>query len=567
MITDFCEIFQVEQIHYLLESCYEITGIRSAILDADAHVILDAGWLKTCKIFKCTENSVCASCQECRDLVKKQYINFEGKGHAYKCRNGYWNLAMPIVVAGQFMGIFLAGQFFPGSSPSHHGKDRNENSELNGLVPISSYDQLRKMVIFFNNMFKEQASLRLKTNGSRGGIREQKTAGPLLYRCRNTELTRQLAGGLAHDFNNILQSIIGYSELLVMKLDKDERIRGYAEKVLCSAHRGAKLTDRLIAFSGKPVSNEVPLDIGRFVSELEKRLRNQMMEGICFMINAPEKGLFALADRWQIEQILLNLVTNAVDAMPKGGFFTIEVLPAVIDENFIGKHGFGEAGEYVSISVKDTGRGMDDETRMKLFEPFFSTKEVGMGLGLAIVGGIVMQLDGFMTVDSAPGRGSTIRIYLPRINLEYCATSEKTTQEKSPFIGSETILLADDDKSIRELNCMILQEAGYKVIKAVDGQDALEKFKEKQETIDLLALDVMMPKMDGKRAYEEIRKLRPDIRTIFVSGYTKDLFLDRELGGEYVSFLSKPVHPFDFLKKVREALDDRSAGDSCNGCG
>ncbi len=187
----------------------------------------------------------------------------------------------------------------------------------------------------------------------------------------------------------------------------------------------------------------------------------------------------------------------------------------------------------------------------------------GMGLGLAVVGGIFKQLKGVMTVESAQEKGSTIRVYLSSFTQGHSPSSEEAIQEQSLFNGRETILLADDDKSVRELNCMILQEAGYKVIETVDGQDALEKFREKQETIDLLVLDVMMPKMDGKKAYEAIRKLRPDIRTIFVTGYTNGLFLDGERG-EYVSFLSKPVHPYEFLKKVREVLNNNSANGSCN---
>jgi two-component system cell cycle sensor histidine kinase/response regulator CckA len=280
-------------------------------------------------------------------------------------------------------------------------------------------------------------------------------------------------------------------------------------------------------------------------------------EDIDLKIKCVEKELVVMADKGQIEQVLINLVTNAREAMPRVGAMTIEVLPAIIDDEFIHLYGYGKPGNYACLSVADTGNGMDKETKEKIFEPFFTKKEVGKrsGLGLAIVYGIIKQHNGFIGVFSEEGKGTTFRVYLPLI-YDKISDSNKIISETPSAGGTETILLAEDDAILRELNRLILSSAGYSVIEAVDGEDALNKFMVHQNEIDILTFDVIMPKIDGKKAYEEISKVRPELKVIFMSGYAKDI-IDREcFMKDEVSFMAKPLMPSDLLNKVRYLLDN-----------
>jgi CheY-like chemotaxis protein len=263
-----------------------------------------------------------------------------------------------------------------------------------------------------------------------------------------------------------------------------------------------------------------------------------------------------MADKGQIEQVLMNLVTNAKDAMPRGGTLTIDVSPVAMEERLVHEDGFGEPGNYACLTVADTGQGMDDETRERIFEPFFTTKEVGKGtgLGMAIIYGIILQHNGYISVYSKKERGTTFKIYLPLI-AGWIREAHDTPGAETPTGGRETVLLAEDDAAVRELHRMILEEAGYKVIGAVDGQDALDRFMENRSEIDLLATDVIMPKMNGKSLYEEIRKIRPNMKVLFISGYTKDIIVERGVLEDEFNVIAKPVTSHELLGKVREVLD------------
>ncbi len=387
-------------------------------------------------------------------------------------------------------------------------------------------------------------------------ITERKNLEAQLNQAQKMEAIGQLAGGIAHDFNNILTAIIGYSEILTMRIDKDNPLRRHVEQVLNSAGRAVELTSGLLAFSRKQVLHPKPLDLGETVLDLKKMLRRLILEDIDFKTTVAVEQLIVMADKGQIVQVLMNLVTNARDAMPRGGTLEIDVSPAVIDEKFVLAHGFGEPGNYACISVSDTGCGMDEVTRKKIFEPFFTTKEVGKGtgLGLAIIYGIIKQHNGYVTVESAPGKGAAFRVYLPLIT-DSCKEVNDLRIEEPPVGGTETILLAEDDETVRELHGTILKEAGYTVIEAVDGRHALDEFMEHQSEVDLVAADVIMPKIDGKRLYEEIRKVRSDVKVLFMSGYTKDVIDQRGIMEDEYNFMAKPVMPSELLKKVRKILD------------
>ena len=385
---------------------------------------------------------------------------------------------------------------------------------------------------------------------------ERKKLEAQLQQAQKMEAIGQLAGGIAHDFNNILTAIIGYSEIICMRMDKKSPLRHYVDQVQTSAGRAAELTASLLAFSRKQVLHIKPIDLCEVVRGLKKMLGRIIREDIDFQTKVAERDLIVLADKGQIEQVLMNLVTNAKDAMPNGGSLAIEVYPAVMDNRFMHAHGFGEPGNYACISVTDTGHGMDEETRKRIFEPFFTTKEVGKGtgLGMAIIYGIIKQHNGYINVYSEPDRGTTFSIYLPLITEE--KQEEHDTQNvEPPAGGTERILLAEDDVTVRELHRMILEEAGYTVIEAVDGQDAFDKFIEHKAEVDILATDVIMPKIDGKSLYEEIRKICPDIKVLFMSGYTKDIVIRKGIIEDELGFINKPVTSFELLKKLRSILD------------
>jgi CheY-like chemotaxis protein len=262
-----------------------------------------------------------------------------------------------------------------------------------------------------------------------------------------------------------------------------------------------------------------------------------------------------MADAGQIEQVLMNLATNARDAMPGKGRLTIATDMAFLGEDFIRVHGYGKIGKHAHISVSDNGSGMDKETMVWIFEPFFTTKQVGRGtgLGLSMVYGIVKQHEGFITVSSEPGKGTTFDIYFPPAGT--AAVEDKVTEEAPIAGGPETILIVEDSPEIREMLCQVLATAGYKVIEAADGQEGVEKFIEHKEEVDLVILDVIMPRKNGREAYEEIRGIDGKIKAIFTSGYTADI-ISRQgiLEGEY-NFLAKPLSPNMILSKVRETLD------------
>lgn len=265
-----------------------------------------------------------------------------------------------------------------------------------------------------------------------------------------------------------------------------------------------------------------------------------------------------MADSGQIEQVLMNLATNARDAMPKGGPLTIETKSIKIDEEFIKAHGYGEERMYAVVSVTDTGVGMDEKTREKIFEPFFTTKETGKGtgLGLAMVYGIIKQHNGYINCYSELGKGTSFKIYLPL--FESMPVSKTVTEGAAvavPTGGTETILVAEDEESVRRLMKEVLEEDGYKVIEAADGEEAVNKFMENKDKIDLLLLDIVMPKMNGKEVYERIKKIKPDIKLLMASGYPADFITQKGIIEEGFNFVAKPMSPTKLLMKVRGVLD------------
>ena len=388
-------------------------------------------------------------------------------------------------------------------------------------------------------------------------VTERKLLEDQLRQAQKMESIGTLAGGIAHDFNNILSAIIGYGNIVLMKMPKDDPQRLNVEHMLDAGDRAAHLTKDLLLFSRKQISERKPVDLNDIIRKVETFLKRVIGEDVECRTLLANEPLPVLGDAHQLEQVLMNFATNARDAMPKGGMFSISTEQVRFDSEFISAHGFGKPGSYVLATISDTGKGMDEAVREHIFEPFFTTKEVGKGtgLGLAVVYGIVSQHEGFINVYSEPGEGSIFKIYLPLIkaNVDEIAA---TTDER-PRGGTETILLAEDDEVVRNLIRTILEEFGYRVIAANDGRDAVLKYQQNREAISLLLFDLIMPMKTGKEACDEIRAINPDIKVAFLSGYAADLIGQHALLDEKACVMQKPISPTLLLKKVREELDKK----------
>jgi len=363
-----------------------------------------------------------------------------------------------------------------------------------------------------------------------------------------------LTGGIAHDFNNILTALMGYATLIKMKLDKGSPLGLYVDQVLSASEKAADLTRSLLTFSRQQSVELIPLNINDTIKATKKLLNRLLTEDIELCTSLTKDDTVVMADRSQMDQILFNLVSNARDAMPKGGTLTIGTAIVDVDGGFIRTHGFGKPGRYVVINVSDTGTGMDEATQEKIFDPFFTTKDPGKGtgLGLATVYGIVKQHNGYIIVYSQANRGAAFHVYLP---AAMARADEKLDTETPIPRGKETILIAEDDEKVRHIMREALQEYGYKTIEAIDGEDAIDKFKQHRGDIDLIVLDSVMPKKNGREAYEEMRGIDPDIRVLFTSGYTKDIVLDKGIQDKEFDFIAKPLCLEKLLRKVREVLD------------
>ncbi len=376
-----------------------------------------------------------------------------------------------------------------------------------------------------------------------------------LHHSQKMEAIGQLAGGVAHEFNNIMTAIIGYGHLLVMKTDENSQLRHFASQILTSAERASGLTRSLLTFSRKQITNPHHVVVNETIEKIGKLLSRLIREDIEFRTELSEERLTVLADDGQIEQVLMNLVTNARDAMPGGGALIISTGIATLGEDTVKPRGKGTVGEYARISVTDTGIGMDGKTREKIFEPFFTTKEPGKGtgLGMAIVYGIVREQGGHIGVLSNPGAGTTVSVYLPLIREE--GTERGVPPRPALKTGTGTLLIAEDDDDVRRLDRELFEECGYTVIEAANGREALDLFLEHRDAIDLVMFDVIMPKMNGREVFEEIRKIRSDVKVLFTSGYTGDILNGKGDMGKDFDFVAKPIPPGDLLAKVREVLD------------
>ena len=387
-------------------------------------------------------------------------------------------------------------------------------------------------------------------------IAERRHLEEQVLQLQKMEAVGRLAGGVAHDYNNLLQVIMGYGEMLEKGLPTDDPLRKYVAGIQKAADRAASLTKQLLAFSRRQAVMPVVLDLSRAVAEAGKMLRRLIGEDIEMTTElVPDLGRVR-ADMVQVEQMIMNLALNARDAMSQGGKLTLRTANVVLDEAFTASRLEVSPGPYVLLEVSDTGHGMDESTLAHIFEPFFTTREKGQGtgLGLSMVYGIVKQSGGHIEVESAPGKGATFKVYFPRIEEEEQQRKSAPAETTLPG-GTETVLLVEDEPEIRGLIREVLSAQGYSVLEAGNGEEALRLSGELPGPIHLLLTDVVMPGMSGRDLAQRLAALRPDMKLLFMSGYTDDAIIRHGLLVEKLAFLQKPFRPEALLRKVRETLD------------
>jgi len=387
-------------------------------------------------------------------------------------------------------------------------------------------------------------------------VTEQRALEERLRQTQKMEAVGRLAGGIAHDFNNLLTAILGSVDFLRRALGPEHPEHAETEEIQKAAVRAADLTRQLLAFSRQQVLAPKVLELDALVTNLEKMLRRLIGEDVELRFAGNASGAAVRADPGQLEQVIVNLVVNARDAMPRGGRLTIETASVDLDAAYAREHGTVEPGRYVMLAVTDTGVGIDRAAQARLFEPFFTTKEFGKGtgLGLATVYGIVKQSGGYIWVYSEPGRGATFKVYLPRV--EHAGESVAAPQPPARALGgTETILLAEDEAAVRNLARRVLEKHGYKLLLAATGRDGVRLAKEHAGPIDLLVTDVVMPEMGGRELAQHLTARQPGLKVLFLSGYTDDAIVHHGVLDAGVAFLQKPFKPDELARKIREVLD------------
>jgi len=429
------------------------------------------------------------------------------------------------------------------NAPSHYEitglKKDGKRLNLSVWVTLIDYEGAPATLGFVVDVTKEK-SLRLQ-----------------LIQAQKMESLGALAGGVAHDFNNLLQVVLGYSELMISSRKLDERTVADLSKINHAAKDGAELAKRLLAFSRKGEINRIPVNLNEQVEKLKGMLERTIPKMIEIRLGLNADPAMVTADPTQIDQVLLNLAVNARDAMPNGGKLNIETTNVALDEEECRLHVGSKAGNCVLLTVSDTGVGMDPQTLEQIFEPFFTTKSEGKGtgLGLSIVYGVVRRHEGFITCDSEPGRGTTFRIYLPALS-ENAVQNIDDGPDVPPKGGNETILLVDDEEYVRDLAVRFLTSAGYNVITASNGREAIEIFERDKGMISLIILDLIMPEIGGMQCLEEIKKIDPKARVLIASGLTVDESERKIIESSARGFVSKPYKMKQALDAVRMIIDE-----------
>ncbi|MGO9229977.1 MAG: PAS domain S-box protein [Bryobacteraceae bacterium] len=394
-------------------------------------------------------------------------------------------------------------------------------------------------------------------------ISDRKRLEGQLLQAQKMEAVGRLAGGVAHDFNNMLTVIAGYNRMILDELSPLDPLRGCAEEVLKATDRATALTKQLLAFSRRQIMQPCVMSVNNAIRQTEKMLRRLIGEDIELILVLPENVDNIKADPNHIEQAIVNLALNSRDAMPKGGRITVETANVHLDETYARTHLGIQPGDFVMVAVSDTGHGMDAETRRHLFEPFFTTKGKGKGtgLGLATVYGAVKQLGGDIWVYSEPGQGTTFKLYFPRVaEAAALPPADRLATEEVPH--TETVLVVEDEQTVRDLTVKMLRKLGHTVLAAADGAEAIEIVKSYPAPIALLLTDVVMPNMSGRQVADRLLKLRPALKVLYLSGYTDNTVIHHGILEDGVEFLPKPFSREALARKIRHVLETPPPADA-----
>lgn len=462
---------------------------------------------------------------------------------SYLIKTIFWGLtifALTFFIA-IFIGRYISG---PLSTLSKEIKEVGEG-DFHRLVNIKTGDEIEELASSFNEMVKKL---------DEGKVENEKLQKQL-FLSQKMEAIGTLTGGIAHDFNNMLNVILGYTQMVIDETKKNTTQLRYAQQVQKAGQSAAELVQQLLAFSRRQVIDPKIININEVIDNLVKMLHRIIGENIALKLSLSENVSLVMADPGQMVQVIMNLCVNSRDAMPQGGELTVETSNTIIDEAYCQVHPWAHPGHYALLLITDTGMGMDSETQTRIFEPFFTTKELGKGtgLGLAIVYGIIKQHKGLINVYSQKGHGTTFKIYLPSVSGK--AEALKTPKKAEVKGGNEIILLAEDNDMLRELAETILKGLGYTVISAKNGDEAIQIFTANSDKIQLAVLDVIMPVCSGKEAYERMRAVKPDLKVIFVTGYSIATHHTESIAKEELPLLQKPFTKESLARKVREALD------------
>ena len=565
------DIIDLPAIQEMMESFSRLTNMSVAIMGTDGSVLVAAGWHDICTKFHRVNPASAVNCRESDTMLTRDLV--PGKFKLYKCKNNLWDIVTPITIAGRHLGnLFLAQFLVAEEEPDREvfraqakkfgfdeeaylaaldqvprwGRDTTEalmrfHARLADLISNLSYSNLR---------LARTLAERTRESRERARLEEQ------LRQAQKMDALGTLASGIAHDFNNLLAAIMGYSELAVFELPPDSPVHGDISQITRAAGKARHLVRQILTFSRQAKAERRPVDLGRVIRETTGILERTLPKMVDLRLELGRDLPPVNADPHQMEQVVINLASNAADAMPEGGSLTIALRPITAQNQACDFCGERFSGPHLLLSVTDTGQGMDDETRAKMFDPFFTTKGVGKGtgLGLSTVYGIVTGHQGHLNCRSQKGRGTEFFIYLPVAQAQPTAENGGAPAPPEILTGQGTIQVVDDEPTVRDVAGRILAVAGYQVVSAASGEEALQVYQERGAEIDAVVMDLGMPGMGGKACLARLRDLDPTVRVLIASGYIQYELNDEleQLGAR--GLVSKPYGVTDLLVRIREML-------------
>lgn len=564
---ELADIIDCEMLQALMEDFYKVTGILGAVLDISGNVLVAVGWQDICtKFHRCHPESL-KNCIE-SDTLLTDGVPL-GTFKKYRCKNNMWDMVTPLEVGGRHIGNIFIGQFFFDDEKIDqnvfreqarlYGFDEQEYLEALDRVPRFSPEVVDAGIEFYAKLTKIISTLSFSSIKLSKILSEHTHLEEQLRQSQKMEAIGKLAGGVAHDYNNMLAVIIGNVELAKIKAKRFDSVEAHLEQILHAAMRSSEITSQLLTFARKQIINPKILNLNVVLEDMLKMLRNLLGENI-ELAWQPKENLWPVKiDESQLNQVLANLCVNARDAIVDVGKLTIETGTAIFDQEYCKLHPDFIPGDFVMFAVSDNGCGMDSETKDKIFEPFYTTKGVGegTGLGLATVYGIVKQSNGFINVYSELDQGTIFKIYLPRCLGEEVLPQEAVPNEVQMGHG-ETVLLVEDEKAIITVITTILEDLNYKVLAFNSPTEALRRVEAHQGEIQLLLTDVVMPNMNGRDLAKQIQDIQPNVKILYMSGYTANVIAHHGVLDEGINFIQKPFSQSDLSLRIREALGSRS---------